>query len=298
MGETAMTLLVVGRSGQLARALSEAAEERGYAFVAIGREEADLLRPGAVGGAIARLAPQLVINTAAYTAVDAAEGDPGLALRLNAEGAGEIAQAARGVGAQLIHVSTDYVFDGRGDRPYREEDPANPLSVYGRTKLAGEAQVRAAHPDALIVRTAWLHGPHGRNFVRTMLNLARDGKPVRVVADQRGSPTAALDLASALLGVAVRWAEGERTGQGETLHLAGAGMASWHELALAVFTEARAIGAPAVDPVPIPSSEHPTAAPRPAFSALDCGRWARLFGTALPPWREGVARSVARLASR
>lgn len=287
-----MRILVTGRAGQLVSSLVERA--RGHPdleLIALGRPGLDLERPGAAAAAIPALAPDLVINAAAHTAVDAAEEEPELAFRINADAAGEVAAAASAAGAPVIHVSTDYVFDGTSSVPYREDDPVSPLGVYGRSKLAGEEHVRAANPDHLIVRTAWVYSPFGRNFVRTMMAAAQGRPELRVVADQRGNPTNALDLADALLALAPRW-------RGGTIHLAGTGAASWFDFASAIMAECARHGLPAAKVVPIATSDWPTRAQRPQDSTLDCSRAADWFGVRLPDWRESLAGVVARLAAQ
>lgn len=285
-----MRILVTGRAGQLVSSLVERAQhDPDVSLVALGRPELDLERPGAAAEAIADSSPDLVINAAAFTAVDAAEDEPERAFRINADAAGEIAAAARAAGAPIVQISTDYVFDGASAAPYREDDPVAPIGVYGRSKLAGEERVRAANPDHLIVRTAWVYSPFGRNFVRTMMAAARDREELRVVADQRGNPTNALDLADALLAIARRWQSG-------TIHLAGTGAASWFEFASAIMAECARLGLPAARIVPIVTADWPTRAQRPQDSTLDCSRAASLFGVDMPDWRESLPAVVARLA--
>ena len=287
-----MRILVTGRDGQVARCLVEkAAAFSDLDLVTTSRTEADLSSSGSVAAAIAAVRPDLVINAAAYTAVDKAEEEPALAFRINAEGAGEAAAAARQAGAPIIQLSTDYVFDGLASEPYGEEAPANPLSVYGRSKLAGEEAVRAANPDHLILRTAWVYSPFGHNFVRTMVAAAREREELAVVADQQGCPTSALDLADAILTIARR---GE--GFGETWHLAGGGSASWCDLAAEVMANCRRRGLPAAEVRPISTAEWPTRAARPVFAVLDCTKAERDLGLRLPEWRRSVAETVERLA--
>lgn len=287
-----MKILVTGREGQLARSIAErAADHSGLDIVTTTRAEADLSSSGSVAAAIRAHRPDLVINAAAYTAVDQAENEPALAFRINAEGAGEAAAVAREVCAPVIQLSTDYVFDGSGTEPYAEDAPTNPLSVYGRSKLAGEEVVRAANPDHLILRTAWVYSPFGRNFVKSMVAAARDRDELAVVADQHGCPTSALDLAGAILSLALR-----RDWFGETYHLAGAGSASWFDLALEVMTNCRRLGLPTADVRPIATVDWPAKAARPAFAVLDCARAEADLGLRLPEWRHSVAQVVERLA--
>ncbi len=249
-----MRILVTGREGQLVTSLVERARRHpAISLIALGRPELDLEQPGAAAVAIPAHAPDLVINAAAWTAVDAAEDEPDRAFRINADAAGEVAAAARAAGAPVIQVSTDYVFDGESDRPYREEDPVAPIGAYGRSKLAGEEQVRAANPDHLIVRTAWVYSPFGRNFVRTMMAAAENRDELRVVADQRGNPTNALDLADALLVIARSWRAG-------IVNLAGSGGASWSDFAAAIMAERARHGLRAPPVVPIATADWPTPA--------------------------------------
>ena len=293
-----MRILVTGRRGQLARSLAERASlHPGLELVAVGRPKLEMAEPGSAERMIGKARPGLVINTAAYTAVDQAEDEPDLAHRINTEAAGEIARAARQVGAPIIQLSTDYVFDGSASKPYREDAATNPANTYGLSKLAGEEAVRAASPDHMIVRTAWLYSPFGRNFVRTMVEAAKSRPQLSVVADQHGSPTSALDLAGALLAVAGRWANGDRVGLGETYHLAAPGEASWFDLAGQVMVDCAALGLPHVPVKPIATADWPTPARRPAYSALDSGKFARDFGIILPDWRLSVGEVVARVAA-
>ena len=292
-----MNLLVIGSQGQLARSLVEHARGRSeFSLTAIGRPQIDLEKPGSAAEIIAAMRPDIVINAAGYTAVDQAEAEPERAFRVNAEAAGEIAGAAAKVDAPVIHISTDYVFDGRADRPYDEEAPTNPLNVYGKSKLAGEEQVRRENPKHLIVRTAWVYSPFGHNFIKSMMAAAEKRAELRVVEDQRGNPTSALDLAKGILGMisALRDAP---TRLGKTYHLAGFGVASWYEFAVAILEERERLGLPTAEVLPIASSEWPSAAARPANSVLDCAKAYRGFGIRLPLWSNSVREIVRRLAS-
>lgn len=287
-----MKILVTGRHGQLAQSLAErAALDDGLQISLVGRPDLDLAVAGSSRSAIVAARPDLVINAAAFTAVDLAETEADLAGWINDEAAGEIASAAHEVGAPVIQISTDYVFDGQASEPYAETAGTNPINAYGRSKLAGEEAVRAANPNHLILRTSWLIGPFGKNFVRTMVDLGRTRDSLSVVADQFGNPTSALDLADAILLAARRWAAGDRTGLGQTFHLAGSGIASWFDLAVAVQDEART----ATKVHPITTADWPTAAARPAYSALDSGKFARDFGHSMPDWRTSLGPIVARL---
>lgn len=289
---------MTGRDGQLARSLIErAAELDSLTLVALGRPGLDLERPESIGPAIREARPDLVINAAAYTAVDQAEDEPERAFRINCDAAGEVAAAAAAAGAPIIQISTDYVFDGRSNRAYAEDAQTNPLGVYGNSKLAGEEAVRRANLDHLIVRTAWVYSPFGRNFLKTMMAAAERMDAVRVVADQKGNPTSALDLADGLLSIPRRWQEEKGVGLGNTYHLAGVGEASWAGFALAIFESYRATGLRAAQVVPIRTADWPTRAARPANSMLDSSRFDADFRFQMPLWRSSVTRTVERLAA-
>jgi dTDP-4-dehydrorhamnose reductase len=265
-----MRLLVTGAAGMLGRDVVTAAESAGHDVVALARAELDITDPDAVRAAVADARPDAVVNCAAWTDVDGAEEHEADATRINGDGPGNLAAAA----PFLVHVSSDYVFDGTATEPYTEGDPTGPRTAYGRSKLAGEHAV-AEHGDHAIVRTAWVFGPHGKNFVATMLKLADDRDEVNVVADQIGCPTFTGHLAPALVEIAERRPSG-------ILHVAGAGQCSWHELAQATFDEA------AVDcrALPVTTAEFPRPAPRPAWSVLGS---TRPDAPTLPPWREGLS---------
>jgi dTDP-4-dehydrorhamnose reductase len=256
----------------------------------------DITRPEAVAAALDAAHPELVINLAAYTAVDRAESEPDAAQAVNCTAAANVAADCARRGTPLIHLSTDYVFDGDKTGAYVEDDPVNPLGVYGRTKEAGERAVREALPRHVILRTSWVYGAFGQNFVKTMLRLGGERPALRVVADQRGSPTAAADIAAALVAVAARL--GEPDPPWGTYHFAGGGVTTWHGFAVAIFELAapRLGRAPRVEP--IATADYPTAARRPANSVLDCAKIARAFGVAAPPWRQSLARVVAELVER
>ncbi len=288
-----MRILVTGREGQLARSLAERLAGHQLQFVA--RPEADLAEPGSIARAIVRSEADLVINAAAYTAVDQAESEEALAFRINAEAAGEAAMAAAQIGAPIIQLSTDYVFDGNKPESYRETDRTDPQSVYGRSKLAGEEAVRAGNPRHLIVRSAWVYSPFGRNFVRTMLVAARDRDVLTVVDDQRGNPTSALDLADGL-GAALKRMEAATDDLWGAYHLAGSGETSWCGFAAAVMKEAQALGLPIAEVRPIRTADWPTPARRPANSVLDSSRFAATFGFTMPHWRTSVGQVVGRIA--
>jgi dTDP-4-dehydrorhamnose reductase len=259
-----------------------------------GRPELDLTQAGNATSAIRDAGPDVIINAAAYTAVDQAEEQRDLAFAINDRGAGEIAAAAASVGARLIHVSTDYVFDGRSDRPLTEGSPTGPLNVYGQSKVAGEEAVRTNCPDALIVRTSWLYSPWGGNFVRTVLRLAAEHEELRIVDDQVGSPTSATDLATAVIGIVARE---DRTGWGETYHFAGSEASSWAEFARGIITASADFGGQQANVIPIATEDYPTPATRPAYTVLNCSKFDRDFGFDRPGWRTAVPGVIGELMS-
>lgn len=287
-------LLVTGRTGQLACALIErAALTPDIQVIALGRPALDLERLATVAAAIRAARPDVVVNAAAFTAVDRAEAEPERAFAVNRDGAAAVARAAAELDAPFIHLSTDYVFAGTKPGPYVETDAAGPLNVYGASKLAGEIAVREAHPGALILRTSWLYSPFGANFVKTMLRRGRQRAVLEVVDDQWGNPTSALDLADAILRLAPRLAA-DRT-PAATFHLAAAGVTTWCRFARYVFEMSHALGGPRPLVVPIASADYPTPARRPPSSRLDCTAFAEAFGFSLGPWQEGVGTAVSRL---
>ena len=276
-----MRLLVTGAAGMLGTEVVAAASRLGHDVAAWDLPECDLTDAEATLSAVRRLEPRAVVNCAAYTNVDGAESDEATAERVNADAAGNVARACAAAGARLVHVSTDYVFDGTKREPWLESDRVSPLGAYGRTKLHGEQQVAAELDEHAIVRTAWLFGPHGPNFVSTMLRLAAERDEVSVVTDQVGSPTFAGHLAPALVDVA------ERTDTG-VFHGAGAGSCSWYELTLETFDAAGV----ACRVLPTTAERFARPAPRPAYSVLGSEREHPIV---LPPWQDGVRAHLAAL---
>lgn len=287
-----MRILVIGRSGQLATALARCAADRmDVELATLGRSQLDLAQPESVAAQISAFRPDIVVNAAAYTAVDQAEKEPERAFAINRDGAAAAARAAADAGAAFIHVSTDYVFDGRKADAYCEQDDTNPLNVYGRSKRDGELAVIAAHPTALVLRTSWVYSPFGGNFLKTMLKLGAERPRLRVVDDQTGNPTSALDLAEAIL----RIAPGLTATPGGIYHLTGSGSTTWHGFATAIFAEAAARGGPNPMLEAIATSDYPTPAQRPANSRLDCSAFAQRFGFQLRDWHEAMGDTLARL---
>jgi dTDP-4-dehydrorhamnose reductase len=291
-----LKLLVVGKEGQLARSLREASPPHGLQVSACGRPACDLADAGSISAALDETRPDVVVNAAAYTAVDQAEREPEAARAVNAIGAGHLAAACERRGAALIHVSTDYVYDGCKDSPYVEEDRVVPVNAYGQSKLEGEELVTASCSRYLILRTAWVYSPFGHNFLRTMLRLADSRPEIAVVDDQHGCPTYAPHLANAILTICAQLEreESQRPRWG-VYHAAASGETTWCGFAREIFRCSAAQDGPAAKVRPIPASEYPTPAKRPANSRLDCSKLSRAFGVQLPDWRDGTAECVTRL---
>ena len=294
---TRARVLVVGREGQVASALAEALPRAGIATSTIARPQIDLMRPDSAAAAIRTHAPTLVINAAAYTAVDKAEDEPELARTMNAVAPGVMAAAAADVGAAFVHLSTDYVFDGTKQSPYVESDLPHPLGVYGATKLEGEQAVVAANNRAVVIRTAWVCSPTGNNFLKTMLRLAAERPALRVVADQWGSPTFAADIAAALARICERLhaqppPAAEHFG---VFHLTNEGITTWHGFASAIMAASARRGGAAVPVEPITTAEYPTRAVRPAYGKLSTEKLARVYGIHLPHWETSLERTIDAL---
>lgn len=293
-----MRIAVTGRNGQVVQSLLERAAGSDILITTIARPEVDLARPASVEAALLALRPDAIVNAAAYTAVDLAESEPEQAHAVNSVGAGAVAKAADTLGIPVVHLSTDYVFDGSLDRPYSENDPTGPVGVYGHSKLEGERAIAAATDNHAILRTAWVYSPFGKNFARTMLTLASKRDEISVVSDQRGTPTNALDIADGVLAAARNLvARPGATDLRGVFHMTGGGEANWAEFAEAIFTASHAIGGPAARVIPIPSSAYPTPARRPANSRLDNSKLARTHNIRLPDWRQSLPATVARLVT-
>jgi dTDP-4-dehydrorhamnose reductase len=288
-----MRILLTGTSGQVGGALAPRLEGFGT-ILAPDPHALDLAHPDAIADRLDQLAPDLIVNPAAYTAVDKAEDEPELAMRVNGHAPGAIARWARPRNVPLMHFSTDYIFSGTGERPWQENDPPAPLSVYGATKLAGENEIRAAGGSFLILRTSWVYAAVGTNFLRTIARLARERKELRIVADQVGAPTSATLLADAVTGIVAPGLDHVRRCCEEVqglVHLSASGETSWHGFACAIVEGLRARGhALAVERlVPVASVDYPASAKRPHNSRLDLGRWQSLAGSVPPHWQQGLA---------
>lgn len=291
-----MRIAVTGRFGQVARSLVERGPNANMEVLTLARPEIDLTRPHDLTDALAALRPQAVVSAAAYTAVDLAESEPQLAYQVNAGGAGALARATALLRIPIVHLSTDYVFDGTLDRPYCEDDPTNPINVYGLSKLRGEQLVAAANPNHVILRTAWVYSPFGKNFARTMLSLAGTRNEISVVSDQRGTPTNALDIADGVFNVLrnliTRPDDAAIRG---IFHMTSGGETNWAEFAMAIFAASATRNGPFSQVRSIAGSAYPTAARRPANSRLDNSRLARSHGERLPLWRDSVPETIARI---
>lgn len=288
------SILVVGRTGQVAQELQRASWPRALSPEFLGRQDLDLACPSVVRREVRNRRPAIVINAAAYTAVDAAEHEQETAYAVNRDGPGALAEACAEIGATLIHLSTDYVFDGAKLEPYDEDDIVNPLSVYGKSKAAGETLIRARLGSHVILRTAWVYAPFGRNFVRTMLRLGVEHEQISVVDDQRGSPTAAAEIARALVVMSEALQSGKtRFG---TYHFCGAGDTTWHGFAHSIFAGARQRGTKIPRTLtPISSEEYSSPARRPHNSVLSSTRIARDYGIAARPWQDSLAACLDEL---
>jgi dTDP-4-dehydrorhamnose reductase len=287
-----MKVLITGAGGQVGKALLGSVPPH-VEVLGLGRSELDIGNAAAVRARVTAFQPAVIINAAAYTAVDKAESEPELADAINAQGPRILAQAALAIpGCRLLHISTDYVFDGRGSEAYKTSDPTHPLSTYGRTKLAGETAVlEVLRERAVILRTAWVYAPQGKNFLLTMLRLMRERGAVRVVADQYGTPTTAESIAGAL------WAIAQRPGTRRILHWTDAGKATWYDFAVAIAEEGHAAGLlpDSVQVTPITTAEYPTPAHRPGNSVLDCSESVAQLGLTPAPWRDNLRATLAAL---
>ena len=274
----------------------EAGRALGVGIITLGRPELDLAEPETIEPAIRAASPDVVVNAAAYTTVDQAEREPEIAAKINKAGAGAVAAAAKVVRVPIIHLSTDYVFDGAKTSPYVEDDPVAPTSAYGASKLDGERAVAAANCDHVILRTAWVYAPYGNNFVRTMLALAEMREEVRVVADQRGCPTYAPDIADAIIRIAHNLLKDRSDPRLRGIfHLAGVGETTWAGFAETIFEYMAGMGLRRPILTPITSAEYPTRARRPANSRLNCAKLARIHGIELPHWQDSLATCLERL---
>lgn len=291
-----MKIVVTGREGQLVQSLLErAVQQPNLQVIALGRPELDLAKLETVSSAIEAIKPDLVVSAAAYTAVDLAEDEPELAFAVNATGAQVVAEAANACGVPVIHISTDYVFAGDADKPYVETDFTGPRSVYGISKLEGERLVAQANPQHIVLRTAWVYSPFGKNFVKTMLKLAETRDALSVVSDQWGNPTSALDIADAIIQVADHLAATPDFSAHGIYHLAGTGDTNWSGFARAIFSESAKLGGPTATVTDIATADYPTKAARPANSRLSTAKFHEVFNWSTPHWQSSLRDVVTRL---
>ncbi|MDO4877745.1 MAG: dTDP-4-dehydrorhamnose reductase [Neisseria sp.] len=289
MFSTLPKILITGGKGQVGYCLRAQLQGRAELYTP-DSAALDIADCGSVRQAVEAFRPEYIINAAAYTAVDKAENDAGRAFAVNRDGARHLARAAEAVGAAMLHISTDYVFDGEGGAPYAETAPAAPQNVYGASKLAGEQAVLSACSRAVVMRTSWVFGAHGHNFAKTMLKLGRERDSLGIVADQYGAPTAAADIAAALIRIMHRLHQGWHDDYAGVYHYCGSPYASWFEFAQAIFAQAAAQGVLANIPAlrPIATADYPTPARRPADSRLDCGKIRAVFGIEAGDWRSAL----------
>jgi dTDP-4-dehydrorhamnose reductase len=290
------SILVAGKSGQLARALAAEANERKISLMAIARPELDLSDAGSIDRSLNSYLPRAIINAAAYTFVDKAESEPDMAFKINRDGAAHLARVAGRLRVPCIHVSTDYVFDGSKSTPYEEDDRPFPLGVYGRSKRDGEIAVLESYPSAAILRTSWVYSPHGHNFVKTMLHLAETRERIQVVDDQYGAPTSARDLAQAILEIIDQIAAEPEKKFGGIYHLTAAGKTTWYGFASTIFAGWAARGGKVPIVEAITTANYPTPARRPSNSQLDCSKAAHIFGVRLRPWQRALDSCLDELA--
>ena len=289
-------MVVTGREGQVVCSLVERSSGTNVNVVPIGRPELDLTMPAAsIISTLTAARPDVIVSAAAYTQVDRAENESDRALAINGRAPAAVAKAALELAVPLIHLSTDYVFDGSKSSPYSEDDVTGPQSVYGASKAEGERAVTAEHADSVVLRTAWIYSPFGSNFVKTMLRLATEREEIGVVADQRGNPTSALDIADGIIAVATNLVRSGDASLRGTFHMSATGEASWADFAEAIFAESAKLGGPTARVKHISTADYPTPALRPANSRLDSSKLARMHGVRLPDWRQSVKQVVSRL---
>lgn len=291
-----LKILVAGSTGQVAQSLVEAASLReNIDLSATGRPTLDITQAASITSALDAFQPDLIINAAAYTAVDKAETEREAAYLVNETGPRLLAEAAHEAGIPFVHLSTDYVFNGQGKEPYKESDPVDPLGIYGSSKFAGEEAVRQTHTHHLILRTAWVYGVYGGNFLKTMLRVAESRDELGVVADQRGAPTSSHDIAEALLDLALAVTGDDPVEAWGTYHMTAQGNAVWADFAEAIFSVSVRHDGPSARVNRITTGDYPTPAARPAYSVLDCSAFEQTFGIALPHWEASVASVVSRI---
>ena len=291
-----MKILITGAQGQVGKELGHIANEKGFEVFATGRNELDITQAQDVENYFLKVKPDIVINAAAYTAVDKAEEEHDLAFAINHHGAKNIAFCCNKYQIPLLHISTDYVFNGEKSEPYSEHDPVSPLGIYGASKLQGEEAIRQTLVKHLILRVAWVFGAHGNNFVKTMLRLAKDRDELNVVADQYGGPSPAKDIALTLMTLVEQYQKNNSLAWG-TYHYCGNSKTSWYDFSKEIFKQAFDLGLldKKIKVNPITTAEYPTAAKRPANSMLDCSKLSATFGIAMPKWKEALQKVLLEL---
>ncbi|MEO0955521.1 MAG: dTDP-4-dehydrorhamnose reductase [Pseudomonadota bacterium] len=292
-----MKILCIGENGQVARSLIQTASSMDINLNARGRAQLDLLDRDSIVRSVTEVSPSIIINAGAYTAVDKAESDVDAAMDLNARAPRHLAEIAEDHSIPLIHYSTDYVFDGEHTEPYDEDHEVSPSSVYGRSKLLGENAIAESTSRFIILRTAWVYGPYGNNFVKTMLRLAQDRAEVSVVCDQLGNPTSSLDIARATLKICQKLNETEGSHVWGRFHMVGSGTASWAEFAQEIFDISSTLNGPTASVRSITSEEYPSPVKRPMNSRLNCSKLEETYGVSLPEWKTSLAETIDLLVS-
>lgn len=291
-------ILIIGNQGQLATALKQIGRIADHRLICLGRPAMDFTQPNTIGKIIEDVKPALVINAAAYSAVDQAQNDKEAAFAVNASGVGELGRQCARHDIPVIHVSTDYVFDGTSTSPYKPRDKVAPKGVYGQSKARGETELRETIDQHLIFRTAWLFGNHGNNFLKTMLRLGKTNDQIRVVDDQHGAPTYAHDLAVGLAQIASQVITSRENIPWGTYHLTNSGQTTWCGFAREIFNCCADAGTKVPEIIAITTADYPTPTPRPAYSVLDCGDTTELFGVSLPDWKDATARCIHKIKDK
>jgi len=292
-----MKLLIIGSKGQLGSELVIECKRNDFSFLALDLPEFNITDPSQVKKTLADFMPSIVINASAYTNVDMAETEPEIAYTVNSDGPANLALSCDKNRIPIIHISTDYVFDGSKGQPYVESDPVSPLGIYGKSKEKGESKLRSILKQHIILRTSWLYSAYGNNFVKTMLKLGKEKEIIKVVSDQYGCPTCAADLAEAVVDISKQITQNFKIAWG-TYHYCGLGITTWHEFAKAIFEIASQYQNYKVSSVEaITTAQYPTKTKRPAFSALDCGLFKKHFGINIKPWQESLEKTIERILS-
>jgi dTDP-4-dehydrorhamnose reductase len=290
-----MKLLIIGSKGQLGSELVIECKRNDFSFLALDLPEFNITDPSQVKKTLADFKPSIVINASAYTNVDMAETEPEIAYTVNSDGPANLAVSCDKNRIPIIHISTDYVFDGSKGQPYAESDPVSPLGIYGKSKEKGENKLRSILKQHIILRTSWLYSAYGNNFVKTMLKLGKEKEIIKVVSDQYGCPTCAADLAEAVVDISKQITQNFKIAWG-TYHYCGLGITTWHEFAKAIFEIATQYQNYKVSSVEaITTAQYPTKTKRPAFSALDCGLFKKHFGINIKPWQESLDKTIERI---